>query len=116
MDTVGFFGARFGELMNFQRFGNNLPDSHAWVQRAIGILENHLNSFAVGAELGIGKMRYIGVFEFDLASGRLNEPDNRPAKGGFARAAFADQAQGFAGGECEGDAFDGVEGGSPEEA
>ena len=58
----------------------------------------------------------VVAFEMDDASGGFEEADDSAAEGTFSAAAFADEAEGFVGGEIEGDAFDGLEIAMGEEA
>ncbi len=85
---------------------DDLADAHFGVEGGEGVLEDHLHAAAEGAELaGVGG-EDVGGIEGDGAGGGLDEAQEHARDGGFAGAGFADEAEGFAAVEGEGDVVD----------
>ena len=84
------------ETVDVERFADNSGDGHARVQRTVRILENHLKIPPARPKSRSGQPRNVFPSEQDLARGGLDQPDDRPAQGGLAAAAFADETNGFA--------------------
>jgi hypothetical protein len=72
----------------------------------------------VGFELAGGGVGEVRAVESEDASGGFIEADDGFAEGGFATTGFADEAEGFAGMERQGDVIDGLDaaGGALEDA
>ncbi len=88
------------EVVDIQRLGDNVADGHAGVQGRVGILEDHgglLAEFLQGF-LGID---FLPVID-DLTGCGLIQMQNRAADGRLAAAGLADQTQGFAAADREG--------------
>lgn len=100
--------------MNLQRLGDDLIHGHARVERTVRVLENHLEFFPFWPEFGGAEMGNIFAFKSNGASGGFEQSQNGAAEGAFAAAAFADEAEGFAGFEGEIDAVDGSQFHAPE--
>ena len=88
------------QFVDAQRFANDPADGHAWVERAVRVLENHLGLPAKSAEVG------------NLLPGKLNRPgrwldesEQGPPESRLAAPAFADQADAFALVDCKRDAI-----------
>ena len=80
-------------LVHVQRLGDDVGDSHAGIQRGIGVLENHCGLLPVVQNVLLG-FDLLAVEE-DLAGGGLIQVQERAANGGFAAAGLAHQAQGL---------------------
>ena len=80
--------------MNFERFGENGADAEARIEGVVGVLENHLNLFSVGAEVGTSEGTDGLALVGNGAGGGINEADNGTAKGRLARTAFANESEG----------------------
>ena len=90
------------------RLGNAVADAHTRIETGIGVLENHLHAPPHVAERGFICFQDILTSKLDRSAGRLGQPDNRAARSRFAATGFADQREGFAGLNIEGDILDGV--------
>ena len=95
------------DFVDVERFADDVADGHARVEGFCGVLEDHLEVAGEGAGAEAGDV--AGVEE-DGASGGGIEAGDGFAEGGFAAAAFADEAEGFAGMDLEGDPVDGAAG------
>ena len=82
--------------MNVQRFADAVGDGPSRVQRAEGILVDHLEAAAAGAKLGPRQAGDVFALEHDAARGRLNKFDDRAAKRGLATTALTHQPDRFA--------------------
>ncbi|MNH41816.1 hypothetical protein D3C79_1033850 [compost metagenome] len=91
--------------MNAQAFANDVTDAHARAEAAEGILEDHLHLPPQGAYLLLIQTFKGGALK---ANGALaaQQPQDCQAQGGFARAAFTDDAQGLSLRQAEVDAVD----------
>jgi hypothetical protein len=100
-------GAEF--FMDDERLGEDVFDAEAWVEGAEGILKDDLHVAAEGAEFGAGCGKDIGAIEMNTAGGGLDEAEDEATESAFAGAGFADEAEGFAGVNVEGDVVDGAD-------
>lgn len=80
--------------MNFKRFGENGADAEARIEGVVGVLKNHLNLFAVGAEGGTSQRADDMTLVGNGAGSGIDEADDGASQGRLARAAFADEAEG----------------------
>ncbi len=78
----------------------------ARVQRGIGVLEDDLQLAAPGPHLLAREAVDALAVDADLAGGRVDQLEDRLAGGRLAAAALADEPQGLALGDVEGDAVD----------
>jgi hypothetical protein len=90
-----------------ERLGNDLPDGHAGVEAAGGVLEDDLHVAPEAAEPGRARSDDVHAIEDDRAGRGLDEAQDRPPDSGFARARLAHQTEGLAGGKVEGNAVHG---------
>ena len=81
---------------DFQRFGNQLGDAHAGIQRGVRILEDHLDLVAVAAELSAGQRHNVGAVKQDLPAGGLLQFHDQLSQRGLATTGLAHDAQGRA--------------------
>ena|SRR5690625_4714322 len=95
--------------MNGESFADDRFDAHSRIEGVERILEDHLDSFSVGEKLFSVEVADVVFFEKDFAGGDLVEADDCASDGGFSASAFADEADGFAAGDGEGDAIDGFD-------
>ena len=94
--------ARSGDdVVHGQRLGDDLPHRHSRVQRAVGVLEDHLEPAPDLPQLALGQRGEVAALEDDLARGRLLELEDAPAGGRLAAAGLPDQAQGLAAADGE---------------
>ena len=91
-----------------QRLGDDRAHLHARVERRVRILEDHLRPAAEALERVPLQFADIGAFEADRATGRPVQAEERAADRRLAGARLADEGQGLAPLDCEGDAVDGV--------
>ena len=85
-----------------ERLGDGVGDGAARVEAVGGVLENLLDTGALGAasELGGGDVADVRALEKDVAVGGVVETGDERSEGGFSAAGFTDKADRFA-------AFDG---------
>jgi hypothetical protein len=107
-DPPAAFGAVAGESMNINGFANDRFDREARVQRAGRVLKDHLAVASMAAEVGPAEREQVEAVEPNPAGGGPHETDDGAAECGFAATAFADQAQGFASGQFEVYAINGL--------
>src|SRR5687767_593592 len=81
--------------MNDPRFSDNLLDPHAWIQRRVGILEDHL--YPPADILQVSRVRAKDIFAVKqcLAGARLLQAHQGARHRRLAAAALADQPQRF---------------------
>src|SRR5207247_642698 len=84
-----------GKSVDIQCLANTVLDGHARVERTVRVLENHLELAAQRPQFGTVQPSDVFAFEEELASGRLDEPDDGAAQGGLAAAALPHQAHRF---------------------
>ena len=103
--------------MDGEGFGEDLADGHARIERGVGVLEDdgHVAAETAemrggdGEEVGGGAVWFAfgrGGVEEDLAAAGFDEAEEEAGDGGFAGAGFADEAEGLAAVEGEGDVVD----------
>ena len=95
-------GRHFGKV-NFQGFGKDGANAKTRIEGVVGVLEDHLDLLAVGAKSGAIQRSDFPAFVKGGAGGGILETNEDPAEGGFARSAFADEAEGGAFVDLEGD-------------
>ena len=100
--------------MDEHGLGKHGADGHAGVEAADGVLEDNLHRAAETAEVAGRELEDVGALEEDLAIDDdaalgFDEAEESAADGGFAAAGFADEAEGFAGGDVKGDVFDSLD-------
>ena len=81
--------------------GDDIPHAPAWVQAGIGVLEDHLHAPPQGRRGGVG---HVGAVEQDAASGRGVQADDQPRDSRLAAPRLANQRQGLAATDREGNA------------
>src|SRR5207249_1209873 len=79
------------------------------VERAVGILKDHLKFPATGAEDRAVQACNVLAFEEDLAGGWLDQFDHGPSQGGLAAAALPDQTDRFPRRDFEADVIHGAD-------
>src|SRR6185503_6221535 len=79
---------------------------HARIERAVGVLEDHLHASAQRDQLARAHAADVLPVEQDLALGRLLEPQDAATRRRLAAAALADQPQGLAAQDGEVDTVD----------
>ena len=95
--------------MNVQSFSNRVTHSHSWIERSVGVLENHLQPAPSFSHFGVRHGGDVSAFEKNFAIGRMDEPHDRPAEGAFAASAFTNEPDGLARSESERDSIHGVD-------
>lgn len=86
-----------GHVMDVNAFGDDVHHFFARIQRRHGILKDHLHFLAQHGLLLLGQVAgNILAPEDDPACRGLVQTDDRPARGGFAAAAFTHQTVDFA--------------------
>ena len=98
------------DAVHLQRLGDDVADRHARIERRIGILEDDLDLPADHPHLPPLQGGDVGAVEFDAARGRLDQPHDQAAGGGFAAARFADHGQRLALIDVEADIIDRLHG------
>ena len=104
-------GVAFGAVaaaVDDERLFEDGADGFARVERAVGVLEHHLDAEAQAAALGgAGGFGLSPVEQEDAVAGRF-EQGRHAGEGGFAAAGFADDGQRLGLAELERDAVDGA--------
>src|SRR5438093_11600737 len=96
--------------MDLERLADDVADGHAWVQRRVWVLEDHLHPSPHAAHLFAAERRELDPVEDDVARGRLIELEDRAAGRGLPAPGFADEAERLALLDEEVDAVDGADG------
>src|SRR3989449_5216330 len=81
---------RRGELVNHEGLADDRPDRHSRIERRVRVLEDDLHLLAERAQRALVERRDVLCPEPDLARGRLDEPEDRAARGGLAAARLPD--------------------------
>ena len=84
--------------------GHRAADRRARIERAVGVLEDHLHLAAHGGECRAVERSDVDAVDHDRAARHRHQPHDRLAERGLAAARFADQPQRLADGEIEADA------------
>ena len=84
---------------------------HAWVERAVGILEDHLHAAAQGTQLRLRRVRDVDAVEPDLAGVGFDQANDHPAERRLPAAALADDAERLARPQAQRRVLDGEYGG-----
>jgi len=79
--------------VNFKRFGENGADTESGIEGVVGVLKNHLNKFAVGAEVGTSQGADDLVLVGNGAGGGIDKANDSTTEGRLARTAFPDEAE-----------------------
>ena len=87
---------RRGMAMHPQRLGQDLPHPHARIERGEGVLKHHLQPWPQRAQRLAPQRGDVLTLKADIASIGGMQPGDQPGQGGFAAAAFADNAQALA--------------------
>ena len=111
---VGFPTAREAKVP--QWFAHDVADGHAWVERRVRILKDHLHVLPQPAELLASQVREVGAFEVNVAGGGRQEANDDAPERRLAAPRLADQAERLPGRDGEIDAIDGVDDAASEQA
>ena len=84
-----------------ERLGQDLADGHPGVERAVGVLEDHLDPAPEGPEGGLVERREVLAFEEDRPARRPLELQDAPPRRRLAAARLADEAEGLAAADRE---------------
>ena len=63
-----------------ERLGDDLPHRHAWIQGAVGILEDHLHLPPDGTQVALVERGELTTFELDRAARRPLELQDAAAR------------------------------------
>jgi hypothetical protein len=96
-------------LVHPQRRADDRADRVPRVQRAVGVLEDHLDLLAQRKHLALGELGHVLALEDHLAGGRVVEPGDDPARRRLAAPRLAHQPERSAAGHGERDAVDGLD-------
>ena len=75
--------------------GDDPSDLSPWIERGVGILENHLQILAVGSQVFALKTGDIEIFKVDVAAVRIKKAHDAAADRRLAGAGFTYQTEGF---------------------
>ena len=102
--------------VDLERFGDQIPDAHAGIQRPPGVLEDHLHASTDRPALGPGGGHEVHAVEPHRAVRDGREPVDGPRKRRLSAPGLADETERFAAPDGEAHAVDGSERpGEPEE-
>src|SRR4051812_18594334 len=79
--------------MDLNRLANNIANRHAWIERCIGILEDHLHVTTNSTHLPTTQLGQIPTLENHLAGCRLVQLKNRPPGSRFSASRLTHQAE-----------------------
>src|SRR5438132_4890427 len=97
------------DAVDHDRLGDYLADLHARVERAVRILKDDLDAAPQRQQVLALRLGDVDAVKEDLAGGRPFAPQDAPAGGGLAAAAFADESRGLAAMNPKVDAVDGFD-------
>jgi hypothetical protein len=92
--------------VDHERFGDDLLDAHAGIEGGVWILKDGLHAAAEGAKFGLGDAGDGVTVERDGAGSGFDEAEDHAGDGALAGPGFADEAEGLAALDGEGDAVD----------
>ena len=98
------------QLVHLERFGQDLAQALARVERGLRILEDHLHAQDIGKPVGAAQLRRRAALVQQLAGALAVQAGDHPSQGRFAAAGFAHQAQHFAAAHRQRYAVDGMYG------
>ena len=107
-DAGGDDGGRH-DGVDAQRFGQRVANSHAGIERAVRVLEHHLDATVESASLVARERQDVRAIIGDAAGIGLMQADQAAREGGFAAAGFANDADRLTTGDGEADVVDGLE-------
>jgi hypothetical protein len=84
------------DAVDFERFCDRCPNTHARVQGAEGVLKHNLHIPPQLPQLRRLQPQHIAPLKPDLAAHGRYQPQQCPTQGGFAAARLTHQAKGFA--------------------
>ena len=97
------------DAVNGQRLGDDLPDRHPRIQRAVRILEDHLHLATDRTQRVLVERRQVASLEEDLTAGRPLELQDASAGRRLAAPGLADEPEGLAAADLEAHAVDGTD-------
>src|SRR5205085_677513 len=87
--------------VDHQGLADDRAHRHSWIERRVRVLEDDLHLLAERAQRSLIERGDVLALERDLTGGRLDQAEDRAARGGLAAARLADEAQRLAGsGRC----------------
>src|SRR5215469_5785295 len=89
-------GTRVQAFVNDQGFANHVFHAKAWVERAEWILKNDLHVPPQEPQIALPDSKQVTTGKANCAGSRFEEPQNQATQRTLARAGFADDAQGLA--------------------
>src|SRR5204863_3864090 len=92
--------------MRLDRLGDDRADGHPWIERTVRILEDDLHPPPRPAQVVARQRAEVDTVEADRPARRIAQPDHRPPDRALAAARLADQPEGLAAADLEGDAVD----------
>ena len=84
--------------MESKHFGQRLLDAEAGIERAVGILENHLDASRQSSALFLRQGSNIAAVQQDAPTSRLDQAYQRSADRGLATAALSNETKRLPGG------------------
>jgi hypothetical protein len=106
-DAIPDLAVALDQVEGADRLGDDGVDPKARVERGIGVLEDHLDAAAQTApRLSLLRIRHRHPVDHDIARGRRQQADHHACDRGFAGPGFADEREGLALPDVEGDAVD----------
>src|SRR5262249_14255533 len=97
-----------GDAVNRERVADDRADAPAWIERAVGVLEDHLHPEPVGPQLAPRQRRDVVAVEDDASRREVVEPGDAAVERRLAATGLADQAERLASADVEADAVHGV--------
>ena len=93
LECRAFFGT-----IDTHRFPDNICHCHAWVERSVWVLEDHLDPSPKRTHLAVCQFCevYLFISESEASACRWNEAEDAPSGSSLSTATFADESEGFA--------------------
>src|SRR6478735_6495167 len=100
---------RVVDLVDLERVADDRAHPTPRVERAVGVLEDHLHLTAQRSHVSTRQRADVGALELDGAVGQVVEPGQAARERGLATAGLADESQGLARVDLEADVVDRLE-------
>ncbi len=117
-DARGTRGTVWGEPVDVEGFADGFTDGEVGIERAVGVLEDHLDLSSAAAQIALGQGGQFLPVQADGTFVGFDEAKDGATERGLTAAAFTHESDGLAGIDVETDVVEGLDdaGGATEEA
>src|SRR4051812_26082564 len=109
MNSGAARGGVFAQTVDVESFADDVRDSEARIERGVRVLKDDLETAAAAPQFAGLKRGKVLALKQNRTGGWLDKLDDGAAEGGFAATAFADEPDGFSGGDVEADVIHGFD-------